>query len=193
MPPSRSAAGPDPDDLLDTLTSLVDKSILIREESGRSVRFRMLETLREYGHEKLAADRRVHPSLRRRHRDWYERLALDAEAEWISARQLDWIARLEREQPNLREALEFCVDDRSRRRPAHRRRTVPVLALPGPAQRGAALARSPPGRQPAEPTVDRVKALYCASVMAEVQGDLPVSDALVEEAQDARRSDEPTR
>jgi non-specific serine/threonine protein kinase len=38
-------------------------------------------------------------------------LALDAEAEWISTRQLDWIARLKREQPNLREALEFSLDD----------------------------------------------------------------------------------
>ena len=49
--------------------------------------------------------------MRRRHRDWYEAMALDAETEWVSARQLDWIARLDREQPNLREALEFGIDD----------------------------------------------------------------------------------
>ena len=40
-------------ELLDTVTSLVEKSILIREEHGSVVRFRMLETLRDYGREKL--------------------------------------------------------------------------------------------------------------------------------------------
>ncbi|GAF49069.1 putative serine/threonine protein kinase [Rhodococcus wratislaviensis NBRC 100605] len=44
----------DPGELLDTLTSLVEKSILIREEHGSMLRFRMLGTLREYGYEKLA-------------------------------------------------------------------------------------------------------------------------------------------
>ena len=82
-----------PDELLDTLTSLVEKSILIREEHGSVVRFRILETLREYGYEKLEQTGEA-VAFRRRHRNWYEALALESEAEWISARQLDWIARL---------------------------------------------------------------------------------------------------
>jgi len=102
--------GLDSHELLDTLTSLVEKSILLREENGSVVRFRILETLREYGYEKLEQTGEA-VAVRRRHRDWYEALALDAEAEWISTRQLDWIARLKREQPNLREALEFSLDD----------------------------------------------------------------------------------
>ncbi|MET8800942.1 LuxR C-terminal-related transcriptional regulator, partial [Nocardia sp. NPDC004568] len=43
------------------------------------------------------------------HRAWYRRLALDAEAGWISPAQPGWIARLEREHPNLREALESAL------------------------------------------------------------------------------------
>ncbi len=95
-----------PEDLLDALTSLVDKSILIREEWGTTVCFRMLETLREYGREK-AEEAAQFVDLRRRHHDWHRRLV--AEAEWISAYQLEWITRLERQNSNLREALEFSL------------------------------------------------------------------------------------
>ena len=171
----------DPGELLDTLTSLVEKSILIREEHGSVVRFRMLETLREYGFEKLEQTGEA-VALRRRHRDWYEALALDAEAEWISARQLDWIARLKREQPNLREALEFGIDDD----PAAGLRTAAALrwfwTSQGLYNEGRRWLDHLLARYPVEPTVDRIKALYCASVMADVQGDLESGAALVAEA-----------
>ncbi|OUS97814.1 protein kinase [Rhodococcus sp. NCIMB 12038] len=170
-----------PDELLDTLTSLVEKSILIREGQGPVVRFRMLETLRAYGYEKLGQTGET-VTLRRRHRDWYEALALGAEAEWISARQLDWIARLKREQPNLREALEFCLDDD----PAAGLRTGAALrwfwTSQGLYSEGRRWFSDLLARYPGEPTVDRIRALYCASVMANVQGDLESGSALVAEA-----------
>ncbi|MGW4534471.1 protein kinase domain-containing protein [Nocardia sp. NPDC004340] len=96
--------------LLDILTALVDKSILNREESGSVVRFRLLETVRQYGRDKLDQTGR-YTDLRRRHQAWYRQLAERAEAEWISPRQPHWIVRLDREQPNLREALDFCLTD----------------------------------------------------------------------------------
>ncbi|MFE7417048.1 protein kinase [Rhodococcus sp. NPDC057529] len=169
-----------PDDLLDTLTSLADKSILIREEHGPVVRFRMLETLREYGYEKLEQTGET-ATLRRRHRDWYEALAVDADAEWISARQLDWIARLKREQPNLREALEFSVDDD----PAAGLRTATALFLfwssQGTYNEGRRWLEQLLARQSGPPTLEWAKAIYCASVMANVQGDLETGAALVAE------------
>ncbi|MFE3105238.1 protein kinase [Nocardia tengchongensis] len=97
-------------ELLDVLTALVDKSILIREESDSVVRFRLLETIRDYGRDKLDQAGQ-YAEFRRRHRDWCRQLAERAEADWISPRQLDWIARLDREQSNLREALNFCLTD----------------------------------------------------------------------------------
>ncbi|PBC36015.1 protein kinase [Rhodococcus sp. ACPA4] len=168
-------------ELLDTLTSLVDKSILIREEYGSVVRFRMFETLREYGYEKLEqSDGAL--QLRRRHRDWYERLALEEEAEWISVRQLDWIARLKREQSNLREALEFSVADD----PAAGLRTATALyvfwASQGLYSEGRRWFDQLLARQSGPLTLAWVKGLYCASVMASVQGDLPAGTTLLEEA-----------
>ncbi|RZK95654.1 MAG: LuxR family transcriptional regulator, partial [Rhodococcus sp. (in: high G+C Gram-positive bacteria)] len=144
-------------------------------------RFRMLETLREYGYEKLEQTGEA-VSLRRRHREWYEALALEAEAEWISADQLDWIARLKREQPNLREALEFCIDDD----PAAGLRTAAALrwfwTSQGLYNEGRRWLDQLLARQSGPPTLEWVKALYCASVMANVQGDLHTGTTLVEEA-----------
>ncbi|RYE41362.1 MAG: protein kinase [Hyphomicrobiales bacterium] len=169
-----------PDELLDTLTSLVEKSILIREEHGSVVRFRMLETLRDYGFEKLQQSGED-IALRRRHRDWYLALAIEAEAEWISARQLDWIARLKREQPNLREALEFSIDDD----PAGGLRTATAMyvfwASQGLYSEGRRWLGQLLARQSGLPTLDWVKGLYSASVMANVQGDFHTSATLVEE------------
>ncbi|WAM19168.1 protein kinase domain-containing protein [Rhodococcus sp. JS3073] len=171
----------DPGELLDMLTSLVEKSILIREEHGSVVRFRMLETLREYGFEKLEQTGEA-VALRRRHRDWYEALALDAEAEWISARQLDWIARLKREQPNFREALEFSIDDD----PAAGLRTAAALrwfwSAQGLHNEGRRWLDQLLARQSGPPTLEWVKGLYFDSVMANVQGDLEVGATLVEKA-----------
>ncbi|QHE73264.1 protein kinase domain-containing protein [Rhodococcus sp. WAY2] len=173
-------AGLDPDELLDTVTSLVEKSILIREEHGSVVRFRMLETLREYGYEKLERTGEA-LALRRRHGDWYEALALAADAEWISARQLDWITRLKQEQPNLRKALEFSVDDD----PAAGLRTAAALFLfwtsQGLYNEGRRWYDQLLARQSGPPTLEWVKALYCASVLANVQGDLPTGATLIEQ------------
>ncbi|MDF3311222.1 protein kinase [Rhodococcus sp. T2V] len=171
----------DPDELLDTVTSLVEKSILIREESGAVVRFRMLETLREYGHEKLERAGEA-LAVRRRHRDWYEALALESEAEWISDRQLDWIARLKREQPNLREALEFCIDDD----PVAGLRIAAALFWFWGSQgfyiEGRRWFDHLLARQNGPATLEWVKALYCDSVMADVQGDLEAGTTLAEKA-----------
>ena len=99
-----------PDEVLDVVACLVDKSVLGREEYGSHVRYRMLETIRQYGQEKLGQQGEV-DTWRRRHRDWYADLAARAEADWISPRQGEWVARLRREHPNLRAALEFSVAD----------------------------------------------------------------------------------
>ncbi|MFI5719611.1 protein kinase [Nocardia sp. NPDC051750] len=99
-------AGMSEPEFIDTLSALVDKSIISREEIGDSVRFRMLETVQEYGIHKVRSDGE-YPDLRRGHRDWYERLALEVEADWVSSRQVEWAARVTRELSNLRNALEF--------------------------------------------------------------------------------------
>jgi hypothetical protein len=99
-----------PGEVLDVVASLVDRSVLGREEYGSHVRYRMLETIRQYGQEKLEEQGEV-DIWRRRHRDWYAELAARAEGDLISPRQLEWASRLRREQPNFRAALELSVAD----------------------------------------------------------------------------------
>ncbi|NGN63067.1 tetratricopeptide repeat protein [Streptomyces sp. A7024] len=97
------------DDVLTVLTELVDQSIVVREESGGRVRYRMLDTVRDYGAQWLRemddAD-----ALRRRHRDWYLGLATWCELDWFGPRQLEVARRIEDELPNVRLALEYCLE-----------------------------------------------------------------------------------
>ncbi|MGA4843131.1 ATP-binding protein [Streptomyces sp. G45] len=105
-----SGAGLHADDVLDVLDELLAQSVLAREESPTGVRFRMLDTVRAYGADWLAAmgdtDR-----MRRRHRDWYMGLATWCELDWFSPRQEAVATLVECELPNLRAALEFCLTD----------------------------------------------------------------------------------
>ncbi|QDQ95071.1 protein kinase [Rhodococcus sp. WB9] len=173
-----------PDDVLDVVTSLVDKSILIREDAGPVVRFRMLETLRDYGREK-SEQSGEHPVLRRRHRDWYQQLVSQAQAQWISPRQREWIARLEREQPNLREAMEFCLSEPGDDTTAGLRIAVALFQFwlsRGLLSEGRHWFERALAHRPGQPTAARVEALYADSVLAELQGEIASGTARVEEA-----------
>ena len=129
-------------DLLELVAGLVDKSILTREDVGAShaeaARYRMLETIRDYGQDKLgeAGEDAV---LRRRHRDWHQQLAARTRAEGVSDRSAYWMARLTREHPNLCAALEFCLTEPGGAEAALPPGSVPAGALLGdlgPARRG---------------------------------------------------------
>ena len=94
---------------LDLLTGLVDKSLLsVRDDDAAEQRFGMLETIREYGLERLAAAGEEHDA-RCRHLHWSLALAERAEPELIGADQQEWFARLEIEHDNLRAALGWAI------------------------------------------------------------------------------------
>jgi non-specific serine/threonine protein kinase len=97
-----------PESVLDAIDGLVDKSVLLREEQGDEVRYRMLEGPREYGHEQ-ATERGELRAAACGHRDWIDGLTRQADAEWVTARQLDWVGRLRLEQANLRAALNWTL------------------------------------------------------------------------------------
>ncbi|MCX4827118.1 LuxR C-terminal-related transcriptional regulator [Streptomyces sp. NBC_01142] len=98
------------EEILDVLAGLTDKSVLIRDECPSQVRYSMLETLRQYGHQRLCESDEL-KILHRRHRDYYRALVLQAEAEWFTKQQADWCVRLRRERSNLRAAMKFCLDE----------------------------------------------------------------------------------
>ncbi|MFL5943590.1 MAG: tetratricopeptide repeat protein, partial [Gaiellaceae bacterium] len=83
---------------LDVLESLVQKSLV--RHSGE--RFWMLETIRDYGLERLDESGEG-PDLRRRHAEWFLAFAEHAEPHLDDADQAEWLARLEEDVANLRE------------------------------------------------------------------------------------------
>ncbi len=93
-------------DILDLLTQLVDKSLVVMEIHSGEARYRLLETVRQYAQDRLheAGDT---DNVRQRHRDWYLHLAEQAAPELGGPQQVLWFARLEREHDNLRVALEW--------------------------------------------------------------------------------------
>lgn len=86
---------------LDGLGALVDHSLLQREPAAREPRFRMLETVREYGLELLGTDR---PKLERAHAAYFADLAESAEL--VGSEQQRWLETLDEEQDNLRVAID---------------------------------------------------------------------------------------
>jgi predicted ATPase/class 3 adenylate cyclase len=91
------------------LSSLVDKS-LVQVEGVHRIRYRLLETVRQYAAGKLD-ETSAGATVRNRHRDHYLRLAELAHPEFVSADQAEWYGRIESEHDNLRLALSTCMAD----------------------------------------------------------------------------------
>jgi len=95
-------------EVLDLLSALVTKSLVLTDEPGDEVRYRFLESLREYAADKLRdADEEL--TLRGRHLDWFLNLAERAEPELSGPRQAAWLQRLDEEHDNFRAALAWSA------------------------------------------------------------------------------------
>jgi len=101
------------DDVLEAIAGLVDKSVLSREPGPDGVRYRLLDTLRHYGLERLRGPSGDEPATRRRHRDWMLRRATACEQAWFGPGQREIVARLRADQDNLRAALDFSLSGNS--------------------------------------------------------------------------------
>ncbi len=92
------------------IASLIDKSLLQQtEQEGEEPRLMMLETLREYGLEALAANAEIEVT-RQAHAQYYLALAEEAEPELGGPMQAEWLERLERAYDNLRAALLWYLE-----------------------------------------------------------------------------------
>jgi predicted ATPase/class 3 adenylate cyclase/Tfp pilus assembly protein PilF len=97
--------------VLDLLSRLVDKSLLIAETEGAEGRYRQLESIRQYARDRLLESGEAGDTLRR-HRDWYMALVAQAEPTFFrGAESAEWLGRLEREHDNLRAALQWSLDE----------------------------------------------------------------------------------
>ncbi len=94
---------------VDVLDSLVNKSLLRPVETNGAARLVMLGTIREFGWEQLAHTAESQ-AARRAHAAYYLALAEDAEQKLTGADQKNWFQRLDREQDNLRAALQWAIE-----------------------------------------------------------------------------------
>ncbi|MFI7705052.1 ATP-binding protein [Nonomuraea sp. NPDC049480] len=179
------------EEVFDLVNGLVEKSVLAREEQPQAVRYRLLETIRQYGRDRLR-ESGEEVALKRRHRDWYLDLATRAQNDWYGPGQVTWFARLRAEHGNLRTAMDYC------------------LTTPGEAEAGLAIATAlrfywiaagalREGRgwldrllaaaavTTSGPTPARAKALCVNARLAVLQSDFGVAGALLDECRDLGR------
>src|SRR5205085_8030412 len=97
--------------VLDLLTRLVEKSLVLYKEREGEGRYRLLEMIRAYAQEQLALSGGV-DSLRGRHARFFLALAEVDEPELERPDQRFWLDQLEREHDNLRAALAWAMESK---------------------------------------------------------------------------------
>ena len=175
-------------DVLDGLDSLTQKSLL-RPEDGDDgePRFTMLETIREFGLERLDAtgDAEI---LRRVHADYYLILAEEAESQLTNPDQVAWLNRLGAEHDNFRSALGWLehgheVETRLRIASALWR----FWWMRGHLTEGRGWLERALAEAGQLPPAEHANALSSAGILAESQGDYEQATALHEQALALRR------
>ncbi len=98
-------------EVLGLLLRLVDRSLVtVEERHGEVERYRLLETLRQYGHERLPVDEIE--ALRARHLTYYRDLAEESTA-LFGMDSVPWVDRMDAEYTNIREALHCALEARA--------------------------------------------------------------------------------
>jgi len=175
-----------PEEVVDLLTALVDKSLVLfddaRAAEGGAGRYRMLETVREYAGERLAAGEEDGDALRDRHLAYFAARADGGENGMTGADQIRWADFFAQEQGNLRAAWEWATV----RRDADRALIIPAACWRFQRARGfftqgrawveEALARFGADASPAV----RKRAHTSAGNLAMIQGDYPVARGHIE-------------
>ncbi len=172
---------------LDGVTSLIDKSLLLQiEREGEEPRLLMLEMIREYGLEVLAASGEEEKT-RQAHIAYFLALAEKAGPELGGPQQAAWLDRLEREHTNLQEALHWSVAQ------GRARHDMTVALRLGVALRNFWLVHGPysEGRNFLEQALAasegvavplQAKALYTAANLAFILSDHDRAEALCQES-----------
>jgi len=177
------------DDILDLLARLVDKSLVIAETLNGDVRYRMLETIRQYSRERLTASDEA-DTVRRRHLEWFVRLAERAEPELHGPEQITWLDRLETEHDNLRAALDVSKTPEGGAEAVARLAGAVhrFWALRGHLREGREWFKAISAGSASLPAGVRAKALYAAGTLAFDQGDYAQAATLCEAGLTAYRA-----
>jgi predicted ATPase/DNA-binding CsgD family transcriptional regulator len=169
-------------DVLDGVRGLVEQSLLIQTEAPPGeARYSMLETIREFGLEQLAASGEENPT-RSAHAAHYLALAEQAEPYLIVSGSAAWVERLAIERDNLHTAVTWAL--RTGNADAVLRLAGTILSFAyarGEPREGQQWLEAALTAGSAAPPETRVDALFTASALAQVRGDFSRSTALSEE------------
>ena len=167
------------------LRSLVEKSLVQTDGTvGADRRYRMLETVREFALERLAASGNA-DTVRQRHANYYLSLAEHAEPEWWGREEEMWLRRMEHEHENTRAALRWAEERGDGELSLRLAGALADYWLKGSHLREGrrsleqALALSPDG-----PPRLRAKALVGAGILAGFAGDFSAARSLLQRALD---------
>jgi predicted ATPase/DNA-binding CsgD family transcriptional regulator len=172
--------------VLEAVAGLVDKSVLCREtDTAGGIRFRFLDTLRDYGLERLRGLPGEQHTARTRLRDWMQQRATACERDWFGPAQPAIVERLRADLDNLRAALDFSLTTPGEARAALRLAGTLWFhwhACGAPREGrywlDRALAANP------EPTPERARALWIAGLLAGCPEDLTRGLRRAEQARD---------
>ncbi len=174
--------------ILDLLTQLVNKSLVVVEQTQtEEARYRLLDTIRQYAREKLAATDE-NAAVRQRHLIFFLQLAERAEPELQRPDQAAWLNRLEVEYDNLRTALDWaCLTDAEAglRLGGALRQYWYVRGYWNEGRTWLARILDLPAAQAR--TIARAQALNSAAYLAHMQGDATSAERLYEESIAIRR------
>jgi predicted ATPase/DNA-binding winged helix-turn-helix (wHTH) protein len=169
---------------IEGIASLVDKSLLHPEEGVHGEpRFRMLETVREFGLECLVACGEAQ-AVQRAHASYYLALAETAEAQLNGPDQTVWLDRLEAEHDNFRAVLRWAEENGAVEEELRLAGALCQfwLARSHLHEGREHLARLVPLARTSVPTPARAKVLTGAGHLAHNQGDYTTARALFEES-----------
>ena len=170
------------EEVLELLAALAGQSVLIAAHGQGVARYRLPETLREYGQERLR-ESGEYTALRRRHRDWHEELTRRVDIDWLSPQIAELTARLFREHANVQAAQDFCQTEPGEAEDGLRIAVhvwfffcwISGYVSEGQYRLSHVLDRAP------EPTVWRAQGLLLASFLAAVSGDSGTVRPLLEQ------------
>jgi predicted ATPase/class 3 adenylate cyclase len=167
------------EEVWELMMRLIDKSLVVME--GEMGRYQMLETLREYGWERLQEAGEAEET-REKHLEFFLGLAERAEEELQGAQQREWLERLEKEQDKFRVALSYGLE----KEPEKALKLAAALwrfwDIHSNFTEGRSWLERALEKGMSAPASVRAKALNGAGVMAWRQGDHAAAQALLEES-----------
>ncbi|HJQ46981.1 MAG TPA: LuxR C-terminal-related transcriptional regulator [Amycolatopsis sp.] len=176
-----SGSGIGPETIVDLLDDLVAKSVVTARPESPHARYRLLETIRQYGRELLSRGDQA-DAVRERHRDYYLGLAQDSCDSWCGPGQADNLTRLRVERDNLVAALDWSLAEGGE--PVHALVLISALryhwTLGGFLATGRRLFDQVLQRSTA-PSAERGHALWVAAWVALLQGDRYAATAWLDE------------